>query len=133
MNFAVYVPPQAEKEKVPVLYWLSGNSTYGEMLIQSSTGNFILNVIITYDFTWFQAWHVLNKTSSQRLEHNARHLNWVFWLWLLTQVLVGFLNSDKKINHVYANIAWQFSVRSLSYKHLKSSLTIMKRALVQKR
>lgn len=51
MNFAVYVPPQAEKEKVPVLYWLSGNSTYGEMLIQSSTGNFILNVIITYDFT----------------------------------------------------------------------------------
>jgi len=24
MNFAVYIPPQAEKEKVPVLYWLSG-------------------------------------------------------------------------------------------------------------
>ena len=25
MNFAVYVPPQAASEKVPVLYWLSGN------------------------------------------------------------------------------------------------------------
>lgn len=32
MNFAVYIPPQAEKEKVPVLYWLSGNSTSGEMV-----------------------------------------------------------------------------------------------------
>ena len=31
MNFAVYVPPQVEKEKVPVLYWLSGNSASGEM------------------------------------------------------------------------------------------------------
>ena len=34
MNFAVYVPPQAEKEKVPVLYWLSGDlSTSCGMLI----------------------------------------------------------------------------------------------------
>lgn len=32
MNFAVYIPPQAEKEKVPVLYWLSGNSASGEMV-----------------------------------------------------------------------------------------------------
>ncbi|HEX8776656.1 MAG TPA: alpha/beta hydrolase-fold protein, partial [Rhodanobacter sp.] len=24
MNFAVFLPPQAEKERLPVLYWLSG-------------------------------------------------------------------------------------------------------------
>ena len=26
MNFAVFVPPQAASEKVPILYWLSGTS-----------------------------------------------------------------------------------------------------------
>ena len=40
MNFAVYVPPQAEKEKVPVLYWLSGNLMYDEMFFESFVGNF---------------------------------------------------------------------------------------------
>ena len=24
MRFGIYLPPQSEKEKVPVLYWLSG-------------------------------------------------------------------------------------------------------------
>ena len=28
MKFAVYVPPQAEKDKVPVLYWLSGDHSF---------------------------------------------------------------------------------------------------------
>ena len=54
MNFAVYVPPQAEKEKVPVLYWLSGNSTYGEVFFESSIRNFSI-YYITFDFNWFQA------------------------------------------------------------------------------
>jgi len=26
MNFGVYLPPQSETEKVPVIYWLSGES-----------------------------------------------------------------------------------------------------------
>ena len=28
MKLAVYVPPQAEKDKVPVLYWLSGDHSF---------------------------------------------------------------------------------------------------------
>ena len=48
MNFAVYVPPQAEKEKVPVLYWLSGNLTSGEMFFESSIGNF--SIYFIFDF-----------------------------------------------------------------------------------
>jgi len=49
MNFAVYIPPQAEKEKVPVLYWLSGNSASGEMVFLIFIANF--GIRFTFDFT----------------------------------------------------------------------------------
>lgn len=36
MSFAIYLPPQAEKRKVPVLYWLSGLSCTEENFIQKA-------------------------------------------------------------------------------------------------
>ena len=36
MSFAVYLPPQAEKQKVPVLYWLSGLSCTEENFVQKA-------------------------------------------------------------------------------------------------
>ena len=38
MAFAIYLPPQAEKQKVPVLYWLSGLSCTEENFMQKAGG-----------------------------------------------------------------------------------------------
>jgi S-formylglutathione hydrolase len=36
MSFAIYLPPQAEQQKVPVLYWLSGLSCTEENFVQKA-------------------------------------------------------------------------------------------------
>jgi S-formylglutathione hydrolase len=36
MNFAVYLPPQAEDGKLPVIYWLSGLSCTEQNFIMKS-------------------------------------------------------------------------------------------------
>lgn len=36
MTFSIYLPPQAEKEKVPVLYWLSGLTCTDENFVQKA-------------------------------------------------------------------------------------------------
>ena len=36
MYFSIYLPPQAETEKVPVLYWLSGLTCNDENFVQKA-------------------------------------------------------------------------------------------------